>query len=121
LGQDGQKRAGKKIQSRSPGVTVHVSGPSSAGTSATLSSFPIEDTSICNPPSSLSALRIIFVYSFPLCHLNQFPIGPAILRVSKPTDFNRNIYYKNKLEFSLETGWLPINIPWPFDFLVGDQ
>jgi hypothetical protein len=20
----------------------------------------------------------------------------------------------------LETGWLPINIPWPFDFLVGD-
>ena len=41
--------------------------------------------------------------------------------VSKPADFNRSIYYKNKLEFSLETGWLPINIPWPFDFLVGDQ
>ena len=39
--------------------------------------------------------------------------------VSKPADFNRNIYYKNKLEFSLETGWLPINIPWPFDFLLG--
>jgi hypothetical protein len=45
----------------------------------------------------------------------------GILRESKLTDFNRNIYYKNKLEFSLETGWLPINIPWPFDFLVGDQ
>src|SRR5713101_1869081 len=44
-----------------------------------------------------------------------------ILLESKPADFNRNIYYKNKLEFSLETGWLPINIPWPFDFLVGDQ
>ncbi|HXM94400.1 MAG TPA: acyloxyacyl hydrolase [Candidatus Dormibacteraeota bacterium] len=44
-----------------------------------------------------------------------------ILRESKPTDFNRSIYYKNKLEFSLETGWLPINIPWPFDFLLGDQ
>src|SRR3981081_1334809 len=44
-----------------------------------------------------------------------------ILVESKPADFNRNIYYKNKLEFSLETGWHPINIPWPFDFLLGDQ
>jgi hypothetical protein len=34
-------------------------------------------------------------------------------------DFNRNIYYRNKLEFSLETGWLPNNIPFVFDFLVG--
>ncbi len=33
-------------------------------------------------------------------------------------DFNRTIYYKNKLEFSLETGWLPNNIPFVFDFLV---
>jgi hypothetical protein len=44
-----------------------------------------------------------------------------ILRDSKSADFNRNIYYKNKLEFSLETGWLPINIPFVFDFLVSDQ
>jgi hypothetical protein len=43
-----------------------------------------------------------------------------ILRDSKSADFNRSIYYKNKLEFSLETGWLPINIPFPFDFLLGD-
>ncbi len=35
-------------------------------------------------------------------------------------DFNRNIYYKNKLEFSLETGWLPNNIPFVFNFVVGD-
>ncbi|MGP8251029.1 MAG: acyloxyacyl hydrolase [Terracidiphilus sp.] len=38
-----------------------------------------------------------------------------------PADFNRNIYYKNKLEFSLETGWLPNNIPFPFNFVVGDS
>ena len=43
-----------------------------------------------------------------------------LLQSSKPADSNRNIYYKNKLEFSLETGWLPLNIPWPFDFLLGD-
>jgi hypothetical protein len=33
---------------------------------------------------------------------------------------NSSIYYKNKLEFSVETGWLPINIPFVFDFLLGD-
>jgi hypothetical protein len=39
----------------------------------------------------------------------------------KTPDFNRSIYYKNKLEFSLETGWLPNNIPFVFDFLVGSK
>ena len=39
-------------------------------------------------------------------------------RNAKP-DFNRDIYYRNKLEFSLESGWLPNNIPLVFDFLVG--
>jgi hypothetical protein len=34
-------------------------------------------------------------------------------------DFNEQIYYKNKLEFSLETGWLPNNIPFVLDFLLG--
>ena len=43
-----------------------------------------------------------------------------ILRDFKSADFNRSIYYKNKLEFSLETGWLPINIPFVFDCLLGD-
>jgi hypothetical protein len=41
------------------------------------------------------------------------------VRNPKPADFNRKIYYKNKLEFSLEEGWLPINIPFVFDFLLG--
>jgi hypothetical protein len=44
----------------------------------------------------------------------------GILQTTKPPDFNSNIYYKNKLEFSLETGWLPQNIPFVFDFLLGD-
>lgn len=42
------------------------------------------------------------------------------LRGSKPADLNRDIYYKNKLEFSLDGGWLPINIPFPFDVFEGD-
>src|SRR5277367_2491820 len=45
----------------------------------------------------------------------------ATISVSKPatSDFNTEIYYKNKLEFSLETGALPINIPFVFDVFVG--
>jgi hypothetical protein len=42
------------------------------------------------------------------------------LPVSKPADFNREIYYRNKLEFSLDAGWLPINVPFPLDVFVGD-
>ena len=38
----------------------------------------------------------------------------------KPYSPNDSIYYKNKLEFSLECGWLPINIPFPFDVFLGD-
>lgn len=39
---------------------------------------------------------------------------------TSPPDFNRDIYYKNKLEFSLDGGWLPINIPFVFDVFLGD-
>jgi hypothetical protein len=44
----------------------------------------------------------------------------AVRKPKKP-DFNRDIYYRNKLEFSLETGWLPYNIPFIFDFLTGSR
>lgn len=33
---------------------------------------------------------------------------------------NENSFYKNKLEFSLDGGWLPINIPFVFDVFLGD-
>jgi hypothetical protein len=41
--------------------------------------------------------------------------------LKKLPDFNRSIFYRNKTEFSLETGWLPNNIPFVFDFLVGSK
>ena len=44
-----------------------------------------------------------------------------IVQKPKPEDRNSSIYYKNKLEFSLETGWLPINIPFVFDCFLGDN
>jgi hypothetical protein len=42
-------------------------------------------------------------------------------RVSKGADFNQDIYYRNKLELSLDGGYLPINIPFPLDVFVGDN
>lgn len=36
-------------------------------------------------------------------------------------DRNRSLYFKNKLEGSFETAWLPINIPFVFDFLLGSR
>jgi hypothetical protein len=44
-----------------------------------------------------------------------------VFPASESPDLDRSIYYKNKLEFSLETGWLPINIPFVFDCFVGDS
>ena len=34
-------------------------------------------------------------------------------------DLNRSIFYRNKLEFSYEVGWLPWNIPLIFDVFLG--
>jgi hypothetical protein len=49
-------------------------------------------------------------------------VKPLVERLSVPksADSNRDIYYRNKLEFSLDGGWLPINIPFPLDVFVGD-
>lgn len=76
---------------------------------------------------SLRKLPLFFLILARLMHpalsLGQDPKSQpsnGVLRESRPTDFNTSIYYKNKLEFSLETGWLPINIPFVFDFLLGD-
>jgi hypothetical protein len=38
---------------------------------------------------------------------------------SKPGHTNE-FFYKNRLEFSLEGGWLPVNIPFVFDVFLGD-
>ena len=39
----------------------------------------------------------------------------------KPYDFNNDIFYRNKLEYSQELGVLPINIPFVFDVFVSDD
>jgi len=36
-------------------------------------------------------------------------------------DRNLDIYYRNRREFSLDVGWHPVNIPFIYDFAVGDN
>jgi hypothetical protein len=48
------------------------------------------------------------------------PISGIVVRTPRPVDSDHNFFYKNKLEFSLEGGWLPINIPFVFDVFLGD-
>ena len=42
----------------------------------------------------------------------------GVFHNSDRADFNTDIYYRNKLEFSQEVGVLPFNIPCPFDAFV---
>lgn len=50
-------------------------------------------------------------------HANE---AAAMVVATRPADINRKFFHKNKLEFSIEGGMLPFNIPFPFDFLLGD-
>jgi hypothetical protein len=49
------------------------------------------------------------------------PFSDEILLKVEPADFNREIYFKHKLEFSLDTGCLPNNIPFLFNPLMGEK
>jgi hypothetical protein len=47
--------------------------------------------------------------------------GTKVYRRAQVADFNTDIYYRNKLELSFETGALPINIPFVFDVFEGNN
>ncbi len=44
-----------------------------------------------------------------------------IAEAKNPPDRNLDIYYRNRREFSLDVGWHPVNIPFIYDFAVGDS
>jgi len=44
-----------------------------------------------------------------------------IAQPHQPADRNLDIYYRNRREFSLDVGWHPVNIPFIYDFAVGDS
>jgi hypothetical protein len=48
-------------------------------------------------------------------------VNPVRASRSRLPDFNEDIFYRNKLEFSLENGYLPANIPFVYNFLFGSS
>lgn len=44
----------------------------------------------------------------------------AVAQHYQRPDRNLDIYYRNRREFSLDVGWHPVNIPFIYDFAVGD-
>src|SRR5260370_39938872 len=71
-------------------------------------------------PVFVALVLASFAHAAPGQDSNSQPAIEAPLQ-SKYADFNRDIYYRNKLEFSLETGWMPNNIPIVFAFLTGSR
>jgi Lipid A 3-O-deacylase (PagL) len=51
---------------------------------------------------------------------NSKPDAPLVAQPHEPRDRNLDIYYRNRREFSLDVGWQPVNIPFIYDFAVGD-
>jgi len=45
--------------------------------------------------------------------------SPVVVRPNHQPEIDR-VYYKNRLEFAFDAGWLPINIPFVFDVFLGD-
>lgn len=44
----------------------------------------------------------------------------AVSRAESQPPLDRDVYYRNKVEFAFDGGWLPINIPFVFDVFLGD-
>lgn len=83
---------------------------------------PLVSREIRRVPANSLALLILVLAFFPrpaLGRTSKRKTSDKTLRHSKPADFNRDIFYRNKLEFSYELGWLPYNIPLIFDVFVG--
>jgi len=65
---------------------------------------------------------MLFFLSTPLFAEETKSTSPDTPTVNQePYDFNKEIYYKNKLELSFDTGWYPYNIPFIFNPLMGDD
>jgi len=46
--------------------------------------------------------------------------GSRVISEGEQPSFHQDVYYKNRLEFAVDVGWLPVNIPFVFDVFLGD-
>jgi Lipid A 3-O-deacylase (PagL) len=99
-------------------VVVSTSGSNESCPATTASAEGGATASECVPASPASKSDSPPAAGKPAGNAKDHVSAVIAHKVSKP-DFNRNIYYRNKLEFSLESGWLPNNIPFIFDLMIG--
>ena len=62
--------------------------------------------------------------SVPSANSDRSPENPSssgVVAQTKHSDIYRDVYYRNRLEFALDVGYLPINIPFVFDVFLGDS
>jgi hypothetical protein len=52
---------------------------------------------------------------------NEKSSSVPVVRSQNQPAYHDAIYYRNKLEFAFDGGWLPINIPFVFDVFLGDS
>ena len=70
---------------------------------------------IVEPGSSAGATDLVGM------DINSKP-EPAVANAPRDAmpEFLPQVYYRNRLEFAVDVGWLPINIPFVFDIFMGD-
>ncbi|MDR5728629.1 MAG: hypothetical protein RB191_14500, partial [Terriglobia bacterium] len=70
---------------------------------------------------SLVLFALLLTTPIPPAHgqdSGSLPSKKALRSAKLANEFNRKIFYRNKLEFSYEVGWLPWNIPLIFDVFL---
>lgn len=71
---------------------------------------------------ALASMLMSFVATEPCEAQTQTDSGAKQqIAASDEPDFNRQIYYKNKLELAFDTGWLWYNTPLILDPIIGDK
>jgi hypothetical protein len=116
---DGDNRLGEDAMRRTPETQTFVK-PNFNGLEHLYDPAAISAQARDLEMSQLEVQKPAMLESNPGEGSNVSPPIETVLASPTPADFNRGIYYRNKLEFSLDGGWLPINIPFPLDVFVGD-
>jgi len=61
------------------------------------------------------------LHSYGLDDEDSKPASVVVVQNPSSPDFKQSVYHRNRLEFGFDVGWHPVNIPFVYDFAVGDS
>ena len=115
-----------KTNSYSQGAVAHLSN--SANTNSTESQTECADGKNCAADPSAQPAHSSTQNQQTIPDTNAFASSDGVkssesleIQHHVRADRNLDIYYRNRREFSLDVGWHPVNIPFIYDFAVGDS